>query len=380
MRQRKPMLIMLAVLGVLFGAIIAYKVFIAVMTQRFIANKFGNITVSVSAMKVARSQWQPTIRASGSLRSVAGVDVTTSLAGLVDSINFVQGSNVNKGAKLVQLNADAEIGQLQSYQAQAALAKLTYERDKAQYAINAISKQQMQADEQNLKSLLGQVAMQTSIVSKKTITAPFSGRVGITKIDVGQYLNPGDKIVSLQTLDPIYVDFFVPQKDISKIKNGQKVILTTDSFGEKTFLGKITTIDSAVDTATRNIEVEATIANPKMQLTPGMFASVQVDVGTTQDLLTIPQTAVSYNPYGDLVYIIKNEGKDKDGKDMLVAHQTFVTLGDTRGDQVAVLEGLKEGNVIVTSGQLKLKNGSRVAVNNAVMPANNPDPDLPNDY
>jgi len=353
---------------ILFGIIIIWKTFSYLMMGYFMSKRSHAVTVS--AMKVTQLPWQPKLKATGSLRAIKGVNVTTELSGMVQKILFTPGSLTKEGTLLVQLNADAEIGQLQSLQAQQKLAQITYKRDKAQYAIHAISKQTLENDYENLQSLIGQVTQQQAIVAKKSIRAPFSGRLGINQVNPGQYLNTGDKIVSLQTLDPIYADFYLPQQTLAKIQIGQTVVLTSDTFVGKIFKGKVTSIDSAVNNTTRNIEVEATIANPKYELTPGMFAAIEVDIGNPKKYLTLPQTAISYNSYGNIVYIVQK--KD----DKLTAKQVFVVTGETRGDQITVLKGLSENDTVVTSGQLKLKNGTEVNINNSVSPSDNPSPQV----
>lgn len=368
---------MLICLGILFGGIFIFKGIIKFLTNRQMAAQ--SRVVTVSAMKVGYSFWQPRLKATGSLRAIRGVNVTTELAGMVQSIYFKPGAFVTEGTVLVQLNADSDIGLLHSLEANAELAKITYDRDKKQYDIHAISKQQLDTDAANLKSQRAQVEQQAATVAKKTIRAPFSGRMGISAVNPGQYINTGDKIVTLQTLDPIYVDFYVPQQALTELQVGQNVSLSADTFPGKSFHGKITTIDPLVDQSTRNIEVEATISNPKFELTPGMFARVEVSTGEPQRFLTLPQTAVSFNPYGEIIYVIRESGKDKKGKPILTAHQVFVISGETRGDQVAILKGLKEGDMVVTSGQLKLKNGNQVAINNSIVPSNNPHPIVTNE-
>jgi len=375
--MQKRMKVMLIGVGILFGAIFLYKGIMAWMNKRFMANQ--SKVVTVSAMKVGFSPWQTELSATGSLRAIRGVDVTTELAGMVQTIYFTPGANVTAGEILVQLNADNDVALLHSLEANAELANITYERDKAQYAIQAVSKQTLDADFANLKSLQAQVAQQKAIVAKKTIRAPFTGRLGINLVNPGQYVNPGDKVVTLQTLDPIYIDFYMPQQHLAKLKVGQQVTVTTDTFANKTFKGKITTIDPAVDPSTRNVQVEATIINSEQELAPGMFATLDIIIGAPKRYLTLPQTAVTFNPYGDIVYIIREEGKDKKNQS-LIAKQAFVITGQTRGDQITVLKGLKEGDTIVTSGQLKLKNDTPVAINNSVQPSNNPAPVLPDEH
>lgn len=326
--------------------------------------------VVVTAIKAVPQEWQPQLNAVGSLRAVRGVDVTTEIAGLVREIRFKSGDEVKAGALLVQLNADSDLAQLASLQAAADLAQVTLTRDQAQLAAQAISQAQVDSDRADLKSKRAQAASQQATIDKKTIRAPFSGRLGITLVNPGQYLNPGDKVVTLQTIDPIYIDFMLPQKNIGSIVLGQVVRLSNDAFHGQSFAGKITAISSKVDPTTRNIQVEATIENPQKLLLPGMFANVDIDVGDKQKYLTLPQTAITYNPYGSTVFVVQ----PAQGASAPTAQQVFVTTGETRGDQVAITNGVKEGQDIVTSGQIKLKNGTAVKIDNTVQPANSPNP------
>lgn len=368
---------MLIIMGVFFGSIFLYKILFGTIIGYLMGGKKNIVTVS--AIKVGYSAWQPQLKASGSLRAIRGVDVTTELAAMVKTIYFIPGASVNAGTVLVQLNADSDIALLHSLQASAELAKITYLRDKAQYLAQAVSKQIIDNDAGNLKSLQAQVAQQEATIAKKTIVAPFAGKLGISYVNPGQYLNPGDKVVTLQTLDPIYVDFYMPQQTLAKLNINQTVTVTSDTFPGKIYSGKITTINPLVDSKTRNVEVEATIANPKFELKPGMFASVTITTGAQQNHLTLPQTAITYNPYGDIVYIIEQKGKDWKGHPILIANQRFVTTGELRGDQIAILKGLQAGMSVVTSGQLKLKNGTQIAINNSVVPENKPVTSLPDE-
>jgi len=376
---KKRMRVMLISMAVLFGGIIGYKAFAALMLKMFLAANQSPL-ISVSSTRAEYDLWQPQITATGSLRAIKGVNVTTELAGLVQAIYFTPGAPVQQHALLVQLNANSDTALLHSLEANAELAKVTYLRDKAQYAVKAVSKQTLDTDAANLKSLRAQVAQQAATVAKKTIRAPFAGRLGINLVNPGQYVNPGDSIVMLQTLDPIYADFNLPQQALAQIKVGNQVTITSDTYPNKKFKGKITTINPGVDTTTRNVLVEATIPNPQYELVPGMFANILIDIESPHRYITLPQTAISFNPYGELVYIIKESDLDNKGKLELTATQTFVTTGDTRGDQVAILTGLKEGDQVVTSGQLKLKNGSRVAINNNIVPANSPNPTVSDEH
>jgi membrane fusion protein, multidrug efflux system len=222
--------------------------------------------------------------------------------------------------------------------------------------------------------LKAQVQEQQSVVNKKRIKAPFSGRLGIRLVNLGQFINPGDKIVTLQTLDPIYVNFNLPQQSLRHIAVGQTVNVVCDAYPKENFVGKITSFNPNANQATRNIEVQATFDNPDQHLLPGMYATANVDTGRSTPNITLPQTAVIYNAYGSIVYVVKETGKDKKGEPILTAEQNFVTLGDTRGDQVAILKGIKAGDLVVTCGQVKIKNGSQVTINNKDAPDDNPNP------
>lgn len=369
----KRMVIMLAIVGLIFGGIFGFQAFKAKMIKKFMAS-MKMPPVTVTAMKAELQPWQPQLNAVGSLRAVHGGDVTTEIGGLVREVRFKSGDEAKAGQVLVQLNADADVGLLRSLEAAAELARLVYNRDKEQFAIQAVSQAVLDADAADLKSKEAQVAQQAAVVEKKTIRAMFDGRLGINAVNLGQYLNPGDKIVTLQSLDPIYVDFFLPQQHLSRMKFGQTVTVTTDAMPGRMFEGRITAINPKIDPDTRNVQIEATIANPKHELLPGMYASVIVQSGSVQQNLTLPQTAVTFNPYGESVYVIEEGGKGPEGKPVLTAKQTFVTVGETRGDQVAILKGIKPGDMVATSGQLKLKNGSAVVINNTVQPSNEPAP------
>ncbi len=370
----KRMLIMLVCVGLLFAGIFGFKVFTAQKVRKAMSAKRPP-PVAVSAMKAEYQTWQPRVQAVGTTRALHGVDVTTEIAGIVLSVNFKSGEDVKKDQVLVQLNADADIALLHSLQAEAELARTTFERDKRQFAIEAISEATLDVDAADLKSKNARVAQQAAVVAKKTVKAPFGGRLGITFVNPGQYLNPGDKIVTLQAIRSILVDFLVPQKEIASITIGETVEVTIDAYPGHMFTGQISVINPAVDPQSRNVQIEAAVDNPKGELLPGMFVSVDVQVGPPKRHLTLPQTAVSYNPYGDTVYIIESKGKGPDGQPILVAKQTFVTLGATRGDQVAILKGIEEGELVVTAGQLKLRSGSPVVINNQIQPSNEKAPE-----
>ncbi|MGJ7563652.1 efflux RND transporter periplasmic adaptor subunit [Variovorax sp. GB1R11] len=347
---------------------------------------------TVSTVEVQKLQWQSQFTAVGTLNPVRGADLSTEVAGLVRAVHFKSGQDVKAGALLVELNADSDIALLHAAEAAAAQAATVLKRDQAQLAVQAVAQAQIDADTNDLKAKRAQVEQQAAVVAKKSIRAPFAGRLGISALNPGQYVNAGDKLVTLQTLDPIYVDFSLPQQQLAGLAVGQVVNLSVDTFPEQTFSGKINAISPKVDSATRNVQVEATIANPKQVLLPGMFANVKIDIGGAQERLTLPSTAVTYNPYGSTVYVVKQAeppkpgapgaagtpapapATDAQGKPQLIAQQVFIETGPTRGDQISIVKGLQAGQVVVSSGQNKLKNGTPVTVDNSVQPTNDPNP------
>ena len=368
----KRMIIMLATVGVLFGGLFGFKAFLGGAIRKSISAQ-GIPPQTVSTAKAQFTEWQGEFQAVGTLRAVRGADLAPELPGLITAIHFQSGQEVAEGAPLVQLNNESDVAKLQSLMAAVELAETIYDRDQKQLAIQAVSQAVVDADAATLKSAKAQVAEQRALVAKKLVRAPFAGRLGIRAVDVGQYVNAGTKLVTLQALDPVYVDFFAPQKSLGRIALGQKIVLRTDAFQGQQFPGEVSSIDPKVDPATRNVQVRATVRNAKRSLLPGMFATVVIASGGPQRFLTLPQTAVSYNPFGDTVFVVE-EGKGKDDKVALVAQQKFVTTGEARGDQVAILSGIKEGDTVVTAGQIKLRSGFPVIVNNAIQPTNEPAP------
>ena len=370
----RRMTMMLCGVFLLLGLIFGFNQLKTFMIKHFIAG-MGLPPATVSTLVVTTSEWQPKLTSVGNVRAFRGVDLSTEVGGLVATVPVKSGQDVKEGDLLIKLNDASDVAQLNSLKALADLAKVINERDRQQLAIQAISKNVFDTSAADAKSKQAQVEQQTALVAKKNLKAPFSGRVGIVSINPGQYVNSGDKLLTLQTLDPIFVDFNLPQNNAEQIQVGQAVEVTTDAFKDASFTGKITAVSPKVDTNTRNIQVEAQLANPDKKILPGMFANVNIKLGDQVKLLTLPQTAVTYNPYGSTVFLAKPTGKkDKQGKDALEAQQVFVTTGATRGDQVAILKGIDEGATVVTSGQLKLKNGTPLIINNQVQPANSPNP------
>ncbi|AND70608.1 hypothetical protein ATSB10_31540 [Dyella thiooxydans] len=332
--------------------------------------------VTVSTVKAAEQDWQPSLNAVGSLRAANGADLATEVAGLVTDVHLKSGQDVKKGQLLVQLRDGDEVAQLQQLQANAQLAKLTLERARKQLAAQAISQADFDTAQADYKARLAAVAQQQVVIAKKQLHAPFDGRAGIITISPGDYLAAGTQVVTVQQLDPLFVDFNVPQGELARLKVGQAVRLHLDAWPDRTFSGRLSAINPKVDTSTRNVQVEATVPNHDKTLTPGMFAKLTVDVGQQRRQLTLPQAAIVYNPYGDTVYVVQPaKGKDEQGKpNAPTVKQAFVTTGDTRGDQVAILKGISAGTEVVTSGQMKLKNDATITVDNSVQPADSAQP------
>jgi membrane fusion protein, multidrug efflux system len=376
--MKRRMVIMLVAVAIVFGGIFGFQAFKAVMIKKFMSS-MAQPPQTVTDTKAGYSEWQPNIEAVGSLRAVKGTDLSVEVSGVVDSISFDSGDDVDQGAVLLKLRSDDDTAKLESLQATAALNEITYERDQKQFKIQAVSQATIDADAANLKNANAQVAQQQAILDKKTLRAPFAGHLGIRAVDLGQYLGAGTAIVTLQALDPIFVDFFLPQQSIAQVRLGQTVALKIDAYKDQTFAGEISAINPKIDSSSRNVQVRATLKNADHKLIPGMYATIDIASGAPQNYITLPQTAITFSPYGDTVYIVDEKGKDAAGKPQLIARQSFVTTGSTRGDQIAVLKGVNEGDSIVTSGQIKLHNGSTVLIDNSIQPTADASPAVPND-
>jgi len=362
------MAIMLVLVGAAFAAIFGFQAFKARMIQKAISG-LRNPPQTVSTITAATQSWQQRLEAVGSVRAKEGAGLSAQASGIVKAIHFQSGAKVEKGTLLVELEAADDIAHLEALKAMEALAQLNYDRDSQLLKTDAVSKQTADTDLATLKSNQAQVAQQQALVGYKSITAPFSGRLGIRQVDLGQYIAPGTQIVTLQRLDPIFVDFYLPQQSLAEIKVGQTVTAKVDTWPDLKFTGKILAINPLVDTASRNVQVRATFSNPDEKLLPGMFVTVDIDVGAPQHYVTLPKTAIYYNSYGDIAYVVKEEGekgRQTGGEKQYVAQQVFVKTGDTRGDQVAVLTGVEPGAVVVSAGQNKLHNGSPVKIDNKI--------------
>jgi membrane fusion protein (multidrug efflux system) len=368
------MLIMLIAAGCVFGGIAGYHAMGNMMMKKYFSSQTAP-AVSVSVMKAPVEEWQSEIKAVGTLRASHGVDVSTESAGQVREVSFNSGDMVTQGKLLLELNADTDIAQLRALQASAALSRSVYDRDKKQFEIQAVSQSVLDADAAELKVRMANVTRQMRLIEQKFIRAPFTGKLGISAISRGQYVNVGEKIVALQALDSVYVDFYVPQQDLSRMIVGQDLELFADPYPGKTFAGKIVAIDPVVAVDSRNVHIEAEVPNPAHELLPGMYVSVVVKIGRPFTQVTLPQTVIQYNPYGETVFIVSGDTTQTGSQGVKKARQVFVTLGDVRGDQVAVLKGVEAGDAVVTAGQHKLRNGVPVVVmSDQPQPGNDPAP------
>ncbi|MDX8412453.1 MAG: efflux RND transporter periplasmic adaptor subunit [Mariprofundales bacterium] len=359
---------MLLLVGILFAAIVGYQMFVASMMKKYLSSQ-GSPPATVSTMKVEKQPWQPQLRAIGTLRAIEGVDVSAEIAGIVKKIHFKSGDIVKQGDLLLELDSIGDAAQLQSRRASRKLAEINLRRDKAQFRIHAVSKSQLDAAQAELTSRRALEAQQQDILNKKQIRAPFAGRLGISVVNLGQFLNPAQKIVSLQNTHALLVDFNLPQKHTGQLHTGQGFSIIGNAH-TAAIHGTVSALDTVVNRNTRNLLVEGVIDNANGALLPGMFVNVALDIGAVEQQLTLPQTAVSYNAYGSTVFVVRQ----KKGGGKPVAQQVFVTTGDKRGDQIAILAGINQGDTVVTSGQIKLKNGTPLIINNAILPANDAAP------
>lgn len=328
---------------------------------------------AVTSLAVVEETVSPVLETVASLSSPQGVMLSADLPGIVKAIRFESGSEASNAQVLVQLDTRQEEAQLRTAKAKLELARQNLERAQDLGAKHVIAQSAYDEAKSGYDAATASVDETQATIDRKTILAPFAGELGIRQINVGQYLKSGDPIVELESLDPIYVNFSLPQQNLSQLKLGQTVRVQTDGLPGKIFEGTITAINSMVDTSTRNIQLQATIRNPEHLIRSGMFAAVQVLLPEKTKVVMIPASSIQYAPYGDSVFVIENM-KDADGNAYLGAREQVVKLGNTKGDQVEVLEGLRQGDQIATSGIFKLRQGGAVKINNAVQPGNNPLP------
>jgi membrane fusion protein (multidrug efflux system) len=365
--MKKRILFTIVGLFVLVGVLGGIK---ALQILRMTANgkQFVPPPETVTAVEVHMESWESLLTSVGSLEAVQGVMVTAELTGKVVNIAFEPGAMVRTGDLLVQQDISSETAQLRSAEAEVALAKITLERTRKLLTEKTVSQSQYDNADAQYKQAAAQVDNIRAAIAKKTIRAPFAGRLGIRLVNLGQILNEGEAIVSLQSLDPIFVNFFLPQQQLEQIQPGFTVRVTTDALPGKIIEGKITAINPAVDAATRNIQVQATVVNPRERLRPGMFVNVAVVLPAQDKVLAIPVTAVLYATYSDSVFVVEEKKSEKNSQPGKIVRQRFVRLGEKRGDFTAVSSGLKENETIVSTGVFKLRNGQAVVVDNTLAP------------
>jgi len=327
---------------------------------------------AVTTIVALQEEWPATLNAIGTLAPVQGVTVSADLPGIVERVQFESGQAVRAGQVLAVLDTRQEQAQLAAIEAQRELARLTFDRVQGLLNEKVISRAELDRATADYRQNDAKVGEVQAVVQRKTIRAPFSGILGIRQVNVGQYLTGGAALVTLQSLNPIYVNFGVPQQSVGQIPVGRVVHVRAND-GATAWTGRVSAIDSLVDETTRNITVQATLANPDGKLRPGMFVQTEVTLGPSQKVLALPASAISYAPFGDSVFVVA-EMKDDAGRTYRGVRQQFVKLGPSRGDQIAVLSGIKPGDEVVTSGVFKLRNGAAIQINNQVRPANSPAP------
>jgi membrane fusion protein (multidrug efflux system) len=331
---------------------------------------------TVSSATVKEEDWAPTLSAVGSLSAVQGAIIAAELGGVVSEIKFENGGVAKKGDVIMKLDASQEEALLRSSEAEAELARQDLERTRGLASEKVVSKAELDAAESKFNRLNAVVDQMRSSIRKKTLVAPFDGQLGIRQVNVGQMINAGQQVVPLTSLDPLFADFALPQQYLGQLKPGLEVQVTTDALPGRVFGGKLTAINSMVDSSTRNITLQATLENPDHALRPGMFAKAEVTLPEKHKTLVIPGSAISYAPFGDSVFVIDKQTDEKTGKESQVLRQHFVRVGEARGDFVAITQGLKAGEMVVSTGVFKLRNGLTVTVNNdlAPKPQINPNP------
>jgi len=366
---------MILTLVVIFGVIgiLGFVKFRQIQTAIAAGAAWAPPPEAVTSIVAKQEVWPGSVSVIGTVEAVQGVMVSADLPGTVAKINFESGQAAKAGDILVELDTRQERAQLAAIEAQRDLAKVNYNRMEQLVKEGVISKSEYDQATAQQRQTEAQVGEIRATIERKTIRSTFSGILGIRKVNLGQYLAAGNAIVQLQRLNPIYVDFGVPQQTSGQVKVGRTLRITSDDLAGQSFSGRVTAMDSVVDEATRNVQVQATLSNPQVKLRPGMFVQVELGLGTSRSVVSLPASAISYAPYGDSVFVI-TDLKDKNGKTYRGVRQQFVKVDGTRGDQVAVVSGINPGEEVVTSGVFKLRNGAAVQVNNKVQPSNNPAP------
>ena len=368
----KRMIVMLSVTMV-FVAGLGFVKFRQIQTAMAEGAAFQPPPEAVTTIVTTQEHWPSTMTAIGTMAAVQGVTVSADLPGTVQKILFNSGQSVRAGELLAVLDTQQERAQLAASEAQREYARLTADRLQGLLNERVISRAEFDRATADSRQTTAQVGEIQALIQRKTIRAPFSGTLGIRQVNLGQYLAAGDALVTLQSTSPIYVNFGVPQQAVAQIPVGRVVRITRDDLAGVDWTGRVTAIDSLVDETTRNIQVQATLANPDGKLRPGMFVQAEVSLGAQQAVIALPASAISYAAFGDSVFVV-SDLKDDKGRPYRGVRQQFVKLGPARGDQIAVLSGIKPGDEVVTSGIFKLRNGAAVQINNTVQPANSPAP------
>jgi membrane fusion protein (multidrug efflux system) len=333
-----------------------------------VSGEFALPPAAITTTIVQKSQWKPTLDTIGNVAAVNGVTISTDLPGIVSRIAFESGSQVKAGDMLVQLNTDQEQAQLAQAESQEYLAKLNLDRNKDLLAKKTIAQSDYDSTNATYCQAVATVNQSKALIARKTLRVPFDGIVGIRQVNLGQYLSPGDAVVTLQSFDPIYVNFSLPQQDLSQLATGQEVQVKVDAFGSRLFVGKITAVNRLVDTNSRNVQIQATLPNTDTKLWSGMYVKVSVVLPDEQEVVAIPSSSIHYAPYGDSVFIVEDL-KDNHGKTFKGVREQFVKLGQTRGDLISIVSGLKPGEEVATSGVFRLKNNAPVTVDNKIQPS-----------
>jgi membrane fusion protein (multidrug efflux system) len=367
-------LLMILVVGLIYGGLVFFKVNqIMGFAQLAKSGAFLPPPTAVTTTVAEKSQWQPTLETIGTVTAINGVTISTDLAGIVSKIAFESGSQVKAGDLLVQLNTDQEQAQLAQAEAQRDWTQITLTRNQELVAKKTVSQSDYDSATAQFHQAQATVDQFKALIARKTLRAPFAGVVGIRQINLGQYLNTGDAVVTLQSFDPIYVNFSLPQQNLSQLTVGQSVEINMDAYGDKVFPGKVTAINSLVDQNSRNVQIQATLPNSETQLRPGMYAKVKVVLPEAQEVVAIPSSSIHYAPYGDSVFIV-SDLKSDDGKTFKGVKEQFVKLGQSKGDLTAIVSGLKPGDEVVTSGVFRLRSGEAIIVNNKARPGSETSP------
>src|SRR5712672_818513 len=367
-------------LGVAIGLLAAIIVFVVGIKILQIVKMTSTPMVmpptTVSSVTVKAEDWAPRLTAVGSVSAVQGAVVSAELAGVVSEINFENGGEAKKGEVLMKLDASQEEALLRSAEAEAQLAQTDLERSRDLAMKKVVSSAELDSAQSKFRRLNAVVDQMRSSITKKTLIAPFDGQLGIRQVNVGQMINAGQQVVPLTSLDPVFADFALPQQYLGQLTPGLEVHVTTDAIPGRAFNGKLTAINSMVDSSTRNITLQATLDNSDHALRPGMFAKAEVMLPEKRKTLVVPGSAISYAPFGDSVFVIEKKKDEKTGKESQVIRQQFVRVGEARGDLVAITQGLKAGETVVSTGVFKLRNGMTVTINNdlAPNPQVNPNP------